>query len=68
MRDAMPLMQAEGDDVVTQQMKLLGASVEVAGKQLGADAAGDLGMAAYSKLIKVVMEVNGLADGDEKNG
>lgn len=46
---------------VDAQIELIGAAVAVDGKLLGA-AAGDLGANAYMKLMKKVVEVNGLSD------
>jgi hypothetical protein len=62
----LPLSNRMAEGGVEVQLELLGASVSVDGKLLGTDA-GELGSSAYMKLIKKVLEVNGMTGGELGN-
>ncbi len=62
----LPLSTKMAEGSVEGQLELLGASVAVEGKLLGADA-GDLGSSVYMRLVKKVLEVNGLTGGELGN-
>ncbi len=56
----LPLSNRLSENSVEAQLELLGASVALDGKLLGSDA-GDIGASAYMRLVKKVLEVNGLS-------
>jgi hypothetical protein len=62
----LPLSNKMADGSVEGQLELLGVSVSVDGKLLGADA-GEIGASVYMRLVKKVLEVNGMAGGELGN-
>lgn len=57
----LPLSNKLSEGSVESQLELLGASVAIDGKLLGAEA-GEIGTSAYLKILKKVFEINGLND------
>ena len=62
----LPLSNKMAEGSVESQLELLGAAVAVDGKLLGADA-GDIGASVYMRLVKKVLEVNGMSGGELGN-
>jgi hypothetical protein len=65
-RVLLPLSNKMAEGSVDGQIELLGVSVSVDGKLLGAEA-GEIGASVYMKLVKKVLEVNGMTGGELGN-
>lgn len=62
----LPLSNKMADGSIEGQLELLGVAVSVDGKLLGPDA-GDIGASVYMRLVKKVLEVNGMSGGELGN-
>lgn len=62
----LPLSNKMADGSVEGQLELLGAAVSINGQLLGTGA-GDIGASVYMRLVKKVLEVNGMAGGELGN-